>query len=77
MVGMLMTGAGRVKGNIRTGRRVATMTDGVGVRDCRTAARDKAYVLDLLGDCHKGLGRHDAAIEAYQQASQLLLAQGA
>jgi tetratricopeptide (TPR) repeat protein len=53
------------------------MLDGVGVGDCRPAARDKAYLLDLLGDCHNGLGRHDAAIEAYQQASQLLLAQGA
>ena len=34
-------------------------------------------MLDVLGDCHHGLGRHDAAIEAYQQASQLFAEQGA
>lgn len=38
---------------------------------------DRAYLLDVLGDCHHGLGRHDAAIEAYQQASQLFAAHGA
>jgi hypothetical protein len=29
---------------------------------------DKAYVLDLLGDSHHGLGRHEAASKAYRQA---------
>ena len=45
-----------------------------------TAARpphDKAYFLDLLGDSHHGLGSYDAAIEAYQQASQAFKEQGA
>ena len=31
---------------------------------------DKAYFLDLLGDSHTGLGRHEAAIEAYRQAAE-------
>lgn len=31
---------------------------------------DKAYFLDLLGDSHSGLGRHDAAITAYRQAAE-------
>jgi len=31
---------------------------------------DKAYFLDLLGDSHNGLGRHEAAIEAYRQAAE-------
>jgi tetratricopeptide (TPR) repeat protein len=45
-----------------------------------TAARqlhDRAYYLDLLGDSHNGLGRHEAAIEAYRQAAQGFEAQGA
>ncbi len=32
-------------------------------------AQDRAYFLDLLGDSHHGLGRHDAAIEAYREAA--------
>jgi tetratricopeptide (TPR) repeat protein len=32
--------------------------------------RDKAYFLNLLGDSHTGLGRHEAAIEAYRQAAE-------
>lgn len=31
--------------------------------------RDRAYFLNLLGDGHHGLGRHEAAIEAYHQAA--------
>jgi tetratricopeptide (TPR) repeat protein len=38
---------------------------------------DRAYFLDLLGDSHNGLGRHDAAIEAYRQAAQGFTEQGA
>jgi len=38
---------------------------------------DRAYFLDLLGDSHNGLGRHDAAIEAYQQAALGFREQGA
>jgi len=32
-------------------------------------AQDRAYFLDLLGDSHLGLGRHEAAIEAYREAA--------
>jgi hypothetical protein len=32
-------------------------------------AHDRAYFLDLLGDGHHGLGRHEAAIEAYHEAA--------
>jgi tetratricopeptide (TPR) repeat protein len=39
--------------------------------------RDQAYFLDLLGDSHTGLGRHEAAVEAYRQAAQGFEAQGA
>jgi tetratricopeptide (TPR) repeat protein len=38
---------------------------------------DRAYFLDLLGDSHNGLGRHGAAIEAYEQAAEGFKAQGA
>ena len=38
---------------------------------------DKAYFLDLLGDSHRGLGRHEAAIEAYRQAAEAFRSQGA
>jgi len=38
---------------------------------------DKAYFLDLLGDSHNGLGRHEAAIEAYRQAAEEFRSQGA
>ena len=40
-------------------------------------AHDKAYFLDLLGDSHTGLGRHEAAIEAYRQAAEGFKSQGA
>ena len=37
----------------------------------------KAYFLDLLGDSHNGLGRHEAAIEAYRQAAEGFRSEGA
>jgi hypothetical protein len=39
-------------------------------------AAEAAYFLDLLGDGHVGLGRHEAAIEAYQQAAEGFRAAG-
>ena len=36
---------------------------------------DQAYFLDLLGDSHNGLGRHEAAIEAYRQAAEAFKSQ--
>ena len=41
------------------------------------ARRERAYFLDLLGDSHTGLGRHEAAIEAYRQAADGFKSQGA
>jgi tetratricopeptide (TPR) repeat protein len=38
---------------------------------------DRAYFLDLLGDSHTGLGRHEAAVAAYRQAADAFKAQGA
>ena len=38
---------------------------------------DQAYFLNLLGDSHTGLGRHEAAIEAYRQAAEEFKSQGA
>jgi tetratricopeptide (TPR) repeat protein len=38
---------------------------------------ERAYFLDLLGDSHNGLGRHDAAIEAFRQAADGFREQGA
>jgi tetratricopeptide (TPR) repeat protein len=43
----------------------------------RRQLHDKAYFLDLLGDSHNGLGRHETAIEAYRQAAEGFRAQGA
>ena len=40
------------------------------------AAR-RAYFLNLLGDSHSGLGRHEAAVAAYRQAADAFKAQGA
>jgi tetratricopeptide (TPR) repeat protein len=56
------------------------MTTQEGLRDLGlgTAARhDRAYFLDLLGDSHTGLGRYEAAIEAYREAAQGYEAEGA
>jgi tetratricopeptide (TPR) repeat protein len=49
---------------------------GVGAAVARQL-HDKAYFLDLLGDGHTGLGRHEAAVEAYRQAAQGFREQGA
>jgi tetratricopeptide (TPR) repeat protein len=38
---------------------------------------DRAYFLNLLGDSHTGLGRYEAAIEAYRQAAEAFKSQGA
>ena len=38
---------------------------------------DQAYFLNLLGDSHTGLGRHEAAIEAYRQAAEEFRSSGA
>ena len=43
----------------------------------RRQLHDTAYFLDLLGDSHHGLGRHEAAIEAYRQAAEAFRSQGA
>ena len=53
-----------------------TMRDSWG-RPARQHPHDKAYFLDLLGDGHNGLGRHETAIEAYRQAAEKFRAQGA
>jgi tetratricopeptide (TPR) repeat protein len=43
----------------------------------RRRLHDTAYFLDLLGDSHNGLGRYEAAIEAYRQAAEGFRSQGA
>jgi tetratricopeptide (TPR) repeat protein len=58
------------------------MTMQEGVQDswggpARRRLHDTAYFLDLLGDSHNGLGRHEAAIEAYRQAAEGFRSQGA
>ena len=53
-------------------------TAGLGTAGSGTGARhDRAYFLDLLGDSHSGLGRYEAAIEAYREAAQGFEADGA
>jgi len=56
-----------------------TMQEGLGISggSAERQLHDRAYFLDLLGDSHNGLGRHDAAIDAYWQAAQGFKAQGA
>ena len=57
-----------------------TMQEGLTARGEEAASRqrqDRAYFLDLLGDSQGGLGRYEAAIEAYRQAAQGFEAQGA
>jgi tetratricopeptide (TPR) repeat protein len=51
--------------------------DGLWDGTARRQLHDRAYFLDLLGDSHNGLGRHDAAVEAYRQAADAFKAQGA
>jgi tetratricopeptide (TPR) repeat protein len=55
------------------GDELEDLGDGTG----RRQLHDRAYYLDLLGDSHSGLGRHDAAVEAYRQAADAFKAQGA
>jgi tetratricopeptide (TPR) repeat protein len=55
-----------------------TTQEGLGALGLGTAARhDRAYFLDLRGDSHAGLGRYEAAIEAYREAAQAFEADGA
>jgi DNA-binding MarR family transcriptional regulator len=57
-----------------------TMQEGLGALGVGAGARqtqDRAYFLDLLGDSHSGLGRYEAAIDAYRQAAQEFQAQRA
>jgi tetratricopeptide (TPR) repeat protein len=55
-----------------------TTQEGLGALGLGTAARhDRARFLDLLGDSHTGLGRYEAAIEAYREAAQGFEADGA
>ena len=57
-----------------------TMQEGLRALGEGAASRqrqDRAYYLDLLGDSQCGLGRYEAAIEAYRQAAQGFEAQGA
>jgi tetratricopeptide (TPR) repeat protein len=49
---------------------------GVGAAGARRL-HDQAYFLGLLGDSHNGLGRYEAAIEAYRQAAEGFRDQGA
>lgn len=56
------------------------VSGGFGVSGVERAERqlhNSAYFLDLLGDSHNGLGRHDAAIDAYRQAAHGFKVQGA
>ncbi len=57
-----------------------TMQEGSRGQGVGTAGRqphDRAYFLDMLGDSHRGLGCHEAAVEAYQQAAEAFRAEGA
>jgi tetratricopeptide (TPR) repeat protein len=55
------------------GDELAGLQDGT----ARRQPRDRAYFLDLLGDSHTGLGRPEAAVEAYREAADAFKAQGA
>jgi len=50
---------------------------GLGDGPASRQPQDRAYFLDLLGDSHTGLGRHEAAVAAYRQAADAFKAQGA
>lgn len=55
-----------------------TTQEGLEALGLGTAVRhDRAYFLDLLGDSHAGLGRYEAAIEAYREAARGFEADGA
>ena len=80
MVGKLVTDIGRMRGTSARRRAAMTMQEGAQGSWGGPAGRqlhDKAYFLDLLGDSHNGLGRHEAAIEAYRQAAEGFRSQGA
>src|SRR5215831_329735 len=71
---------GQVGGTSALRRTAMTMREGSQDSWGGTAGRplhDKAYFLNLLGDSHCGLGRHEAAIEAYRQAAEGFRSQGA
>jgi tetratricopeptide (TPR) repeat protein len=69
------------KGDISGGQKgCMTMQEGfraLGEVSATGQQQDKAYFLDLMGDCLGGLGRHEAAVDAYRQAAQDFEAQGA
>jgi tetratricopeptide (TPR) repeat protein len=54
----------------RAGRRMRQGFGGLGVVPAAPQPYNRAYLLDLLGDSHSGLGCHDVAIEAYRQAAE-------
>jgi tetratricopeptide (TPR) repeat protein len=69
-----------VKGHLDRQKGCMTMQEGsraLGEGAVSRQRQDRAYFLDLLGDSQGGLGRYEAAIEAYQQAAQAFEAQGA
>jgi tetratricopeptide (TPR) repeat protein len=74
MVGESITYVGRMKG-----RAAMTMQERFGSFESLGSgpSHDQAYFLDLLGDSHNGLGRYEAAIEAYRQAAQAFKAKQA
>ena len=74
MVGESITYVGRMKG-----RAAMTMQERFGSFESLGSgpSHDQAYFLDLLGDSHNGLGRYEAAIEAYREAAQGFEADGA
>ena len=73
MVDKFVTDTGRMGGTPVLRRAAMTTQEGAQGSWGGPAGRqlhDKAYFLDLLGDSHTGLGRHEAAIEAYRQAAE-------
>jgi tetratricopeptide (TPR) repeat protein len=54
-----------------------TMQEGLWGGTAGRPVHDRAYFLDLLGDGHTGLGRHEAAIDAFREAAEGFRAQGA
>lgn len=54
-----------------------TMQEGLWGGTAGRQRHDRAYFLDRLGDSHYGLGRYEAAIEAFREAAEGFRAQGA
>jgi tetratricopeptide (TPR) repeat protein len=54
-----------------------TMQEGLRGAAAARQTHNRAYFLDLLGDSHAGLGRYDAAVEAYRQAAEEFRTQSA